>query len=87
MIKTRDEFDNMTLYEMRDCYEEGSKNHACLDKAIKFRAKLGLDHLTNKQFIDYCSRNKEFIREEITELFPGAHIFKSIAGKGTDVMW
>lgn len=87
MIKTLKKFDDMTLYEMRECFEEGSKNRTCLDKAIKFRIKLGLDHLTNRQYLDYCNRNKEFIRDEIKNLFPGVLDYHNCGGSGNTILW
>lgn len=87
MIKSLKRFDDMTLYEMRECFEEGSANRNRLDKAIKFRAKLRLDHLTNRQYLDYCKRNREFIRREIKEVFPGALKFRGNKNYGNTLMW
>lgn len=87
MIKSLKRFDDMTLYEMRECFEEGSKNHTCLDKAIKFRIELGLDHLTNRQYLEYCKRNRKFMRAEIKEKFPGVLDYHNCTGNGTSIMW
>lgn len=87
MIKSLKRFDDMTLYEMRECFEEGSKNHTCLDKAIKFRIELGLDHLTNRQYLEYCKRNRKFMRAEIKEKFGEAFVFKTYAHMNIPLKW
>ena len=87
MIKSLKKFDNMTLYEMIERFEEGSANWNRLNKSIEFRKKLGLDHLTNAEYLEYCRRNRKYVRKKIKTVFGNAFAFKSGNNAGTTLYW